>query len=223
MTFITSDLHFGHENIIKYCNRKFETVKEMDEKILQQFDELPDDCTIINLGDFVLNSTYSFDKLKYFVQRMKHVNHERRANRKLIMVLGNHDKDSPKYYKLSSYYMYKDLGFDKVYEFPIIVDKYIFSHEPIYLNDKSNFINIHGHVHNIDVDKDYFNRDCENWAMMEVVKKFAISKQTNLDIDTSIKRKNKTIDVSMYKNICWDKYHRILNLGEVCDLQDITF
>ena len=73
--YITSDLHFDHKNIIKYCNRPYEFslegVAKMNEDILKQFDELPAGSTIINLGDIALNSSLKFDKLKEFVDKMK--------------------------------------------------------------------------------------------------------------------------------------------------------
>ena len=63
-TFIVSDLHFSHANIIRYCNRPYEVepgnkhpknapaIAAMNEDILKMFDFLPDDCDIWNLGDF---------------------------------------------------------------------------------------------------------------------------------------------------------------------------
>ena len=74
---------------------------------------------------------------------------------------------------------------------------------------------IHGHTHDIDLDKDYFNRECENWAMMERVKKEGISKQKNLDIDMGIKKLGKEINTKNYFNVCWDKHHYILPFSEV--------
>lgn len=32
--YITSDLHFGHKNIIKYENRPFNSIDEMDKAIM---------------------------------------------------------------------------------------------------------------------------------------------------------------------------------------------
>ena len=57
--FITSALHLFHKHIIKYVNRPFdfspEGCSKMNETLLKNFDELPEDCLIWNLGDVILN------------------------------------------------------------------------------------------------------------------------------------------------------------------------
>lgn len=212
--YITSDLHFQHKKIIAYCNRPFDNIDEMDEYIFKQFDNLPNDAIVINNGDLFLNSMADYNKLKdYFIPRMKG------TNRKLWIIMGNHDRSAVFYVKNCQYNnpydMYINMGFDRVYMYPILFEeKYLLSHEPVYLKPGSNLVNVYGHVHNIDIDKNYFNRNCENWAMMERVKKEC----PELDIDTSIKPLGKLVDLDNYFNVCWDKHHRILKWEEVVEV-----
>jgi calcineurin-like phosphoesterase family protein len=48
-TWFTSDFHFGHFNIIRYCNRPFTNTEEMDAQVK------PND-TLYFLGDFCMGS-----------------------------------------------------------------------------------------------------------------------------------------------------------------------
>ncbi len=54
-TWFTSDLHFGHANIIRYCDRPFADVDEMDMALVERWNETvaPDD-TVWVLGDVAL-------------------------------------------------------------------------------------------------------------------------------------------------------------------------
>jgi len=56
MYFFTADEHYNHNNIIKYCNRPFLTVNEMDSVLIKNFNDIvgKDDITI-HAGDFCLN------------------------------------------------------------------------------------------------------------------------------------------------------------------------
>ena len=218
--YITSDLHFDHKNIIKYCNRPYEFslegVVKMNEDILKQFDELPAGSTIINLGDIALNSSLKFDKLKEFVDKMKE------NDKKLWIVLGNHDREMNRRVKdlkrfETPYDLFIALGFDRVFPFPVLLEgKYLLSHEPVYLKPGSNLVNLFGHVHDCDIPENYFCFEVENFAMMQRVQKEGITQQTNIDVDCeAIADPSKIIDLNNYKNMCWDKHHRILKFKEV--------
>jgi calcineurin-like phosphoesterase family protein len=82
MDFFTSDQHYGHSNIIKYCNRPFATSEEMDEVLIENWNKKvtsPDD-TVYHLGDFAF---------KYSSQEI--INIINRLNGKKVFILGNHD------------------------------------------------------------------------------------------------------------------------------------
>lgn len=63
--------------------------------------------------------------------------------------MGNHDKAfSPS--------EWMDLGFDMVYDKPVLYnDFYILSHEPVYVTKNMPYANIYGHVHGNPNYKDY--------------------------------------------------------------------
>lgn len=154
--FLTSDLHLFHTNIIIYCGRKFEYSSEgcaeMTEYLLKKFDSLPDDCLIWNFGDVYLNARIEQSKIMNAVMRMK-------KNRRMCLILGNHDfRNNKKPFKRYTEF-FEYLGFDKVYKGPLLFRNYILSHEPVYLDSKSDYINIHGHTHQYFVKEDYFISD----------------------------------------------------------------
>ena len=87
-TFFTADLHLGHYNIIRYCNRPFSSVYEMDEAIIENWNDVvsPRDSVYI-LGDFSFRTSTIYDVDKYF---------SRLAGNKFL-ILGNHDKGHVKH------------------------------------------------------------------------------------------------------------------------------
>ena len=51
--FLTSDTHFGHSNVIKYCNRPFQDRDEMDKAIIKNWNEtVTSEDKVFHLGDF---------------------------------------------------------------------------------------------------------------------------------------------------------------------------
>lgn len=78
--YFTSDTHFAHENIIKYCNRPFETLEEHDEELIKRWNEkVSKDSIVFHLGDF------GFGDSKYLKQIIS------RLNGKIYLIIGNHD------------------------------------------------------------------------------------------------------------------------------------
>lgn len=79
--FFCSDTHFGHRNVIKYCNRPWETVAEMDEAIIEQWNsQVKPGDTVYHLGDVGIGKGMSLKK--DIIQRLN-------GNKNLV--LGNHD------------------------------------------------------------------------------------------------------------------------------------
>jgi calcineurin-like phosphoesterase family protein len=54
----TADQHYGHANIIQYCDRPFEGVREMDEEMIRRHNAVVNegDC-VVHLGDFYLGAS----------------------------------------------------------------------------------------------------------------------------------------------------------------------
>ncbi len=82
MIWFTADTHFGHSNIIKYCNRPFDSIEEMDEELIRRWNAVVDQRdTVYHLGDF---------SITHDMKRNKIVD---RLNGKIFFVPGSHDND----------------------------------------------------------------------------------------------------------------------------------
>lgn len=78
--FFTSDTHFWHSNIIKYCNRPFMDIEEMNEEIIKRWnDKIEKNDLVFHLGDFAFCGPSQYKTLL------------ERLNGKIILILGNHD------------------------------------------------------------------------------------------------------------------------------------
>lgn len=231
--YITSDLHLFHSNIIKYAERKryqpFDDKKaiQMSWDIVNAINEqIPDKEGVVlwNLGDLLYGKLFTdqtLAQLQSFISVLKG------KHRTLNIVLGNHDKQFKKWAdwnklqplsKDSSFTeIFLSLGFTNVYEHPIVYeDKFILSHEPVFLRKNSGFVNVHGHTHQILVDKDYFSIDLENSKM--VIKAY---RDSGREPPKPVKKKdwkNWIVDPNMYYNVCWDSPR---NQYKVVDLDDL--
>ncbi len=79
----TSDHHFGHKNIIEFSKRPFTNVEEMNEVMIERWNEkVGKEDTVYHLGDFALMSP---GKLKQLRERL---------NGKIYLVSGNHESSA---------------------------------------------------------------------------------------------------------------------------------
>lgn len=80
-TFVTSDTHFGHRNIIKYCDRPFNSVTEMDNALIDNWNKkVRNGDRVFVLGDFTLSLNVSY--INYLLNKL---------NGHKILIRGNHD------------------------------------------------------------------------------------------------------------------------------------
>jgi calcineurin-like phosphoesterase family protein len=92
----TSDYHFYHENIIKYENRPFIGVDEMNNTIISRHnDKVKKDDTVYFLGDFCFyaseNRAFRGEGMPIRPDELK-----KQLNGHYILISGNHDKRSNK-------------------------------------------------------------------------------------------------------------------------------
>lgn len=139
--YIISDTHFNHANIIKYCNRPFVNVEEMNDTIISNWNNIVrKDDIVYHLGDFLLGSKFD---LKNIVDKL---------NGTIYLIRGNHDRLTTK--------SYEDCGIIVLKNAPIILDDYkvLLSHRPLpdsMIKDK--YINMHGHIHERKLEDIYDN------------------------------------------------------------------
>lgn len=82
--FWTSDTHWSHSNILKYCNRPFESVEAMNDALVANWNSVvkPDDH-VYHLGDFCFGN----------VEKWNWCLEPGRLNGHIHLILGNHDPE----------------------------------------------------------------------------------------------------------------------------------
>lgn len=80
MNYYIADQHFGHDNIIEYDNRPFDSVEEMDQYMIDAHNSVvTDDDDVFFVGDFAY---WNEKPHTWYLERLKGKKH---------LVLGNHD------------------------------------------------------------------------------------------------------------------------------------
>ena len=122
-----SDTHFGHQNIITYCNRPFVSTDEMTEHIIEQYRKtvLSDDV-VVWVGDVAFKGHTIINELLQTLPGYK------------ILIMGNHDFERRTKRPIP-------YSFDEVHLITN-VHNFIVSHHPLW-DVPDGYLNIHGHTH----------------------------------------------------------------------------
>lgn len=92
--FFTSDSHFSHRNAIKYCNRPFKDVNEMNDAMIDRWNSVCDyESVVYLLGDFNLGNPADVGRI---ISRLKFSH--------MHFIKGNHDKSFCEWYRKNKPY-----------------------------------------------------------------------------------------------------------------------
>lgn len=137
--FVISDTHFGHENIIHYCNRPFASASEMDEVLVDNWNRVvaPQDH-IYHLGDVTMErGSKSGPQAQRLIRLIQRLNGKKR------LILGNHDHFPVQ--------VYLEAGFEKIRGTGRWLESCWLSHFPIHPQSLGRArACIHGHIHDSD-------------------------------------------------------------------------
>lgn len=187
--FFTSDLHFGHENVLKFDNRPFQTVEEMDEELIRRWNNK------VGKGDLV----YVLGDMIWKTETNEAAALIKKLNGQIVLIKGNHDRF------LHNATAKKALAGVKDYDDICVAledgttRRCILSHYfiPFYNGHRYNAIHLHGHSHNTDeyymelgitkaikdsgLNVEIYNVGCMFWNYEPVTLDEILSRKSELD------------------------------------------
>jgi calcineurin-like phosphoesterase family protein len=151
-TWLVSDTHFGHDNIVGFCHRP----EDHDQVMIAEWRKwIPDDATVLHLGDLAYRNN----------ARFKHIVAKELTGARKLLIAGNHDNQRFSFYKACGFQLARP------FSIPVSpmsgeiyvphVDKDVtpqskwsvsFSHYPWNPTEDGTMserdVRIHGHIHN---------------------------------------------------------------------------
>lgn len=142
--YFTSDTHFGHKNILQFCNRPWESIEEMNEAIIENWNKtVKKNDIVFHLGDVQLGGGNQLMDSIF-----------PRLNGHIILIIGNHDPHNlkPRHIEMID---------DCHEQLTVVIDGItcVLTHCPSGIpgKDKYKQFNLHGHLHSI---KDKPQEEC---------------------------------------------------------------
>lgn len=126
-TFVISDTHFFHRNIISHSGRPFGSVEEMNTHMVEKWNaRVGEQDKVFHLGDVAMWGAKQYEIVRALRGRK-------------TLILGNHDTQPMD--------VYQSVGFERVlscYE----GNGYVLTHVPVHEGQLARWgVNVHGHIH----------------------------------------------------------------------------
>ncbi|MGD9901731.1 MAG: metallophosphoesterase [Spirochaetales bacterium] len=145
MIYYISDLHFGHFNIIKFCNRPFKNLEEMNETLIKNWNEkVNNNDTVYIVGDLFFRNA---ENPELILNRLKGKKH---------LIVGNHDSSWIKKVDLNKYFE----SINNMLVFSNGKCKITLCHYPMMSFDGE--YQVYGHIHN--------NKNDTYWQLLKTMK-----------------------------------------------------
>ncbi len=182
--FFTSDPHFSHFNVIKYCNRPFASVEEMDAKLIADWNKV-----VTKNDDVYVTGDFCMMGVKSILEVMDILN---QLNGTIHLVFGNHDHKNM-WYAIEKLMAGKVVILGDMAEIKVEGQHIVLCHYSLRTWNRSHYKSWHlfGHSHNTlegtglsmdcGVDAKYAN--LYNWApwSFEEISAVMENKTANLD------------------------------------------
>lgn len=181
--FFTSDSHFNHNNIIRYCNRPFNNIDEMNEILIQNWNSVvKEDSIVFHLGDFAFCGSHKANEILS------------RLNGRIILIKGNHDNFQDSILnKFEGVYqqLHIEIGNKSIYlnHYPFLTYSGIYRKNPV--------IQLFGHEH---INKLYLNKDISRLNLL-LPSQYDVGVDLNNYTPISWKEVSKKIDFQIKNNV----------------------
>ena len=143
MNYYIADMHFGHANVLRFDNRPWETVEDMENALVERWNaRVQKGDTVYILGDFCWQKELEWIRIL------------NRLNGGKVLIVGNHDSSWMDRVDLSRYFVSVDPYLEitdgsrllTLCHYPLLTWKHKL---------RQNSFMIHGHIHN-DTTSDFF-------------------------------------------------------------------
>lgn len=145
-TFVTSDTHFHHTNVIGFCNRPFGSVEHMNEQLIHNWKMVVGkDDHVWFLGDF---SFGTYEQTANVLDQLPGIKH---------LIVGNHDRKGRADKLFNRDWKQWFVDSHDYFRLKTSEGKFVLCHFPL-ASWERGYINLHGHLHSASGYKNKFRQ-----------------------------------------------------------------